>query len=400
MFLALWNYLQGYVIIRVSGFSTERFVNMASYRGIYMWDMDMQEGFVYLKVSISGFKMLKECAKKTGCHFEIIERQGLPFLIHRYRKRKILTVGIFAFVIFIYVLSSFVWKINVEGNERISDEAVIEALDKEGISPGTLKFKIDTKYASKKLIEEFSDISWVSVTVKGTDLFVKIAETIEKSDIKDNSPCDIVAKKDAIIESIAVSSGTPLVKQGDVIYEGDVLVSGELILKDGEEEVGRECTASEACVFGKIWYEFYNQVSLNYTEKVYTGNTKTDTYISLGDVILNIISPDIKYENFDTEKVYEKNISIGDYKLPISIVKNVYREYRNEDKKRSEQEAKDITEYKIEENIFENDCEGDITEKNIEYILKDGILCSKTTIAVIERIDEKRLRSDLKLGTD
>ena len=73
---------------------------------------------------------------------------------------------------------------------------------------------------------------------------------------------------------------------------------------------------------------------------------------------------------------------------------------RNEDKKRSEQEAKDITEYKIEENIFENDCEGDITEKNIEYILKDGILCSKTTIAVIERIDEKLLRSDLKLGTD
>lgn len=29
MFLALWNYIRGYVIIYVTGFSVERFINMA-----------------------------------------------------------------------------------------------------------------------------------------------------------------------------------------------------------------------------------------------------------------------------------------------------------------------------------------------------------------------------------
>ena len=83
MFLALWNYLKGYVIIKVSGFSTERFINMASYRGIYIWDMKTYDGYIYIKVSLSGFKLLKECARKTGCKFEIVNRCGLPFFVYR-----------------------------------------------------------------------------------------------------------------------------------------------------------------------------------------------------------------------------------------------------------------------------------------------------------------------------
>ena len=39
MFLALWYYLHGYVMITVSGFSVERFVNMATFRGIYLWNI-------------------------------------------------------------------------------------------------------------------------------------------------------------------------------------------------------------------------------------------------------------------------------------------------------------------------------------------------------------------------
>ena len=39
MFLALWNYLRGYVIIYVTGFSVERFINLAVNRGIFIWDI-------------------------------------------------------------------------------------------------------------------------------------------------------------------------------------------------------------------------------------------------------------------------------------------------------------------------------------------------------------------------
>lgn len=276
MFLALWNYLQGYVIIKVYGFSTERFINMASYRGIHIWDMNIEEGCVYIKVSLSDFKMLKECAKKTGCKFEIIKRCGFPFFVNRYRKRKILALGIPLFIVCIYILSSFLWKIDIYGNDRVSKTDILKMLDDNGISAGVLKFNIDTKETAKKIIEEFPDISWASVSINGTELIVKVSETIEKTTIEDNTPSDIISSKDGIIEGIAVSSGTPIVKIGDVVYEGDTLVSGEIILKDGEEEVGKEYTASKAQVFAKVWYEFYNEVPLVYNENIYTGDNKTD----------------------------------------------------------------------------------------------------------------------------
>ncbi len=400
MFLALWNYLQGYVIIKVYGFSTERFINMASYRGIHIWDMNIEEGCVYIKVSLSDFKMLKECAKKTGCKFEIIKRYGFPFFVNRYRKRKILALGIPLFIVCIYILSSFLWKIDIYGNDRVSKTDILKMLDDNGISAGVLKFNIDTKETAKKIIEEFPDISWASVSINGTELIVKVSETIEKTTIEDNTPSDIISSKDGIIEGIAVSSGTPIVKIGDVVYEGDTLVSGEIILKDGEEEVGKEYTASKGQVFAKVWYEFYNEVPLVYNENIYTGDNKTDIYITLNGVMFNIITPKIEYKNYDTQLVYEKNFSLGDYILPFSIVKNTYNEYNVVKKQRTEEEAKLLTEYKIEEKIMEETVDCNIIDKETEYILKDNILYSKTTVTAIERIDKQVKRSDYGIGAN
>lgn len=400
MFLALWNYLQGYVIIKVYGFSTERFINMASYRGIHIWDMNIEEGCVYIKVSLSDFKMLKECAKKTGCKFEIIKRYGFPFFVNRYRKRKILALGIPLFIICIYILSSFLWKIDIYGNDRVSKTDILKMLDDNGISAGVLKFNIDTKETAKKIIEEFPDISWASVSINGTELIVKVSETIEKTTIEDNTPSDIISSKDGIIEGIAVSSGTPIVKIGDVVYEGDTLVSGEIILKDGEEEVGKEYTASKGQVFAKVWYEFYNEVPLVYNENIYTGDNKTDIYITLNGVMFNIITPKTEYKNYDTQLVYEKIFSLGDYILPFSIVKNTYNEYNVVKKQRTEEEAKLLTEYKIEEKIMEETVDCNIIDKETEYILKDNILYSKTTVTAIERIDKQVKRSDYGIGAN
>ena len=400
MFLALWNYLQGYVIIKVYGFSTERFINMASYRGIHIWDMNIEEGCGYIKVSLSDFKMLKECAKKTGCKFEIIKRYGFPFFVNRYRKRKILALGIPLFIVCIYILSSFLWKIDIYGNDRVSKTDILKMLDDNGISAGVLKFNIDTKETAKKIIEEFPDISWASVSINGTELIVKVSETIEKTTIEDNTPSDIISSKDGIIEGIAVSSGTPIVKIGDVVYEGDTLVSGEIILKDGEEEVGKEYTASKGQVFAKVWYEFYNEVPLVYNENIYTGDNKTDIYITLNGVMFNIITPKIEYKNYDTQLVYEKNFSLGDYILPFSIVKNTYNEYNVVKKQRTEEEAKLLTEYKIEEKIMEETVDCNIIDKETEYILKDNILYSKTTVTAIERIDKQVKRSDYGIGAN
>ena len=389
MFLLLWNYLNGYVIIKVKGFSVERFINMASYRGIYIWDMNTYEGFVYLKVSLKGLNLLKECAIKTGCCFEIIEKKGFPFLWIKYKNRKILIFGILIFIIFIYILSSFVWEINIYGNERVAEQQILDIIKNRGVTPGKLKFGIDTEQLSRDIIENIRDISWTSISIKGTDLIINIAETIEKPDTRSDTYCDIISEKDGIVLSVIVSSGIPVVKANDVVHKGDLLVSGEILLKDDGYEFGREYISSEAQVLAKIWYEFYNEVPFNYKEKVYTGEFKKDTYLKFNDVILNIITPAINYEEYDIKTNIVKNFSFGDFVLPISFQQDIYKEYDFVEKKLTIDEAKNIMNYKIEEDIIETIEDGDVIECDIEYIEKDNILYSKATLSVIERIDVK-----------
>lgn len=64
----IW-YLKGYVRIRVSGYSPERFLNACRYKNIYIWDLKRVCGAYEMNLSVSGFQRLKEIIRKTGTRF-------------------------------------------------------------------------------------------------------------------------------------------------------------------------------------------------------------------------------------------------------------------------------------------------------------------------------------------
>lgn len=63
--IQLIKYLKGYVIIRVSGYSPERFMNLCKNRGILLWDVYNCGDCYRMCVSVSGFFRLKSCLRKT-----------------------------------------------------------------------------------------------------------------------------------------------------------------------------------------------------------------------------------------------------------------------------------------------------------------------------------------------
>ena len=68
MLLALWYSLHGYVKIKISGFSAERFVNMAAFRGIYFWEVVREGASVTMKAAGGSMELLEACAEKTANH--------------------------------------------------------------------------------------------------------------------------------------------------------------------------------------------------------------------------------------------------------------------------------------------------------------------------------------------
>lgn len=394
MFLALWNYLKGYVMIRVSGFSVERFVNLAALKGIYIWDVCPDRSGITMKVSIKGFRMLKECGRKTHCHFKILKRCGLPFVMHKYEKRKILGGGIFLFIIGLYILSSMIWVVDITGNDRINKQAILDSCKELGLKPGSFKFKINTKKISDGLIDSFEEISWVGVQMKGTNIKISVVETIPKTDIVDRTtPCDVVAKKDSIVTAIVASSGTPLVKMKDVVKAGDVLVSAEVLIKDGDLEVGKEYVRAKAEVRGKTWENIEQELPLRFEEKVFTGEEKSDLSLTLGDKNLNFVQPNIKYENYDTIEVYDKPFSIGDYRFPISIKKEAYKQYDLVERTRTPEKAKEELKKTIETKANELvSAYGSILNIDISFEETEEKIIAKAVITLEERIDEQKER--------
>lgn len=102
----------------------------------------------------------------------------------------------FTLILSIFALSNFVWNIEIVGNEQISEQELIEELNKNGLKQGTLKMKINSKKVIEKMRLENEKISWIGIDLKGTNAKVTISEAVEKPEIIDeNEYCDIIAKK-------------------------------------------------------------------------------------------------------------------------------------------------------------------------------------------------------------
>ena len=391
MFLALWYSLRGYVRIRAKGFSAERFMNMAAFRGVYLWDIAYEGAAVTLKAAGGSLDILEACAQKTGCSMEVLGWGGLPAFLRRFRRRQVWSAGLLLFAAGLYLLSSFIWTVRVEGNERLETAELLSACEEMGVKPGVWKRGVDTAEITNRLLVQFSDISWVSVSIKGTDVTIKLAETIEKAErIDRETPCDIVASADGVIVQITAERGTPKVKPGDVVKKGDVLISSELLIGLEGEEQHTEYTAAEGAVTARIWQRLTEELPLQYEEIQYSGVEKENHSIVFSEKELDIIHPDGAGQ-WEKTLLSEQPLALGDFELPLHLKKEIWKEYEILEKTRTLEEAKSILEEilrKKTENYLST--YGKIEDSKITFEEYADSVRGEAEITLLERIDEKR----------
>ncbi len=341
MSLRLFGFIQGYLIIKVSGFSVERFINLAMNRNIFLSDIRYKNNYVIMKVSVKGFRLLKPIAKKTRCNVKILKKCGIPFLLHRYRKRKILFAGIIGFVIFIYILSTKIWLVNINGLERVDYNTFESFLEQEGLYVSSSKSKVDTEKVKEDILNEFEDVAWIDITIKGTKAEVSVKETIaKKENLEKTEPSNIIAKKEGIIESVVVRTGTPVVKKNDVVKQGDVLIEG--ILKVSEDEFGviKNYVPSNGEVYAKTFYTYKFTIPYVYEVKEYTGKKIVNKRYKIFNKNFDLFNKNVKYKNYNRVSEYDE-LKLGqDYPLPFITIKDTYKEFNNVKKTRSFDETK------------------------------------------------------------
>lgn len=338
LFVRIINYLRGYVVVCADSFFLERFLNICLRRSLLLWDIKKTgERRMTAKMSIRAFREIRPVARRTRTRLHILQRCGLPFLLHRYRKRKLALFGLALFVALLWYTSSHVMSITIYGNNRIATETIRTTLADYGVSPGAPLSALDQKYLQNQLTAALDDIAWVGINRSGSRIYVEVVERLEQDPkVDQETPCNLVAEKDGVIAKIEARQGQTMVKVGDGVRAGDVLVSGIM----DNSATGFRYVHAFGDVYATTIYQQSGEYPLAYQEKLYTGNETARYGISiLGQDIPFFFNKRQPYATCEqAEEVTEYNPPV-DILPPVYLKRTVYKEQQLVDRTRTEDEA-------------------------------------------------------------
>ena len=348
-FKILFNYILGYVNIKIEGFYIERFINICKSKGILLWNMKREKSSIlYANIGINDFKILKNIAKTSSCNIKLTKKMGLPFIFNKYKKRKIFFILLIFVLIVLLISSNYIWNIEIIGDNKIDKNEIIEELKNNGLSIGIAKSKLDTKRVINDIRMKREDIAWIGIDIKGTNAIVEIVESEKKPDIvKTDEYCNIISEKSGIITRINVSNGTAKVKVGDIVKEGDILVEGKLEGKYTEPIYVHAAADIEI----KTWYSIRKNFEYKQVIEQKTGNTETKYSIKINNLQINFYKVLSKFENYDTISENKKLSLFSNFYLPIEIIKQENYEKKYEAVQYSKDELKKKSINELEEEL-------------------------------------------------
>ncbi|MGE5541449.1 MAG: sporulation protein YqfD [Bacillota bacterium] len=229
--LQAWRLARGYVRIEIRGRAAERFINLATNNGIYMWNIRRGPASLVADVSIGGFRSLRRIARRSGCRIRIRAKRGLPFALKRGKGRYGFVGGLVACLIAVVFVASHVWFVQVTGVEDQSKvREILGVAAACGLKPGAPLSRLDQRQVELGILAKVDYISWVRLRTQGTRVIVDVIEKTLPPAVpaEENTPCHLVASAAGTIESILVYMGEPAVKVGDNVVQGQILIEGRI----------------------------------------------------------------------------------------------------------------------------------------------------------------------------
>ena len=379
------NYIYGYLRIIVEGYYIERFINICRNQNYMMWNIKKANDInIELNIEIKQFRQICKIAQKTQCKIEIKAKRGLPFLLNKYKKRKLFILLLFLILFLIFFSSQFVWNIEITEESGLTIENIMEDIQNAGLRIGILKNKVDTKEIINKVRLQRNDIAWIGIELKGTNAIVKLVKAEEKPEIVDeNEYCNIVSDKNGVITKINAQDGTANVNIGDTVSVGDVLINGWM---EGKY-TGVRYVHAKGEVEARVWYTMNKTIEYTTTEKQYTGNEDINYGIKVNNFKINFPKGVSKFNFYDTIETENKVKLFSNFYLPISVVKTTYKEYEEIEKTYSLEEAKNLGIQEIEKEL-KNQIENkeNIVNKNINTYEHENCIDIYVTYEVLEKI--------------
>ncbi len=320
------GYIKGMLTLSIEGVNLERFINKCNSAGVSLYGVSRHQ-YDVLECSINYPDMGKiaKLNRELKCRIKIRRRFGLRFLLNRIARRKAFVVGAAMFAVFITVMSSSIWRIDISGTDRLTATQVIEVVNSMGAGVGIFKTKCDTKSLELEIKKQLPDVDWVIVEFHGVVMDIRIIETVTGVQRQDTTPASIVSEVDGEIISISVMRGDKKVFVGSPVHPGKVLIDGVLDRLSSDMPYYK-LESAYGQIIAKVNYDGSASMSLDSIDnKIFTGNKKVSYTLELfGKTVIRGSIP--QFEHY-TEEKQEYDLFLPGRLFPIKAVRTVYREY-------------------------------------------------------------------------
>lgn len=396
MLQKLLRFIKGYLSLRIIGYSPERFLNACSHKKIEIWGLRPVDHGYEFYLSVKAFKNLKPILKKTETKVIILQKFGLPFLLYRKRKRNGFFVGIAGGIFLLYILTLFVWRIDIQGNLTYTEETLLRFLEEHQVKYGSLKTHVDCTKIVMELREEYEDILWVSAHIQGTKLVICVKENedaIAKSNDQDEEEktkkaYDLVADVNGKITDMIVRKGTVKMKEGDKVQKGEVLVSGYIPIKnDAGEIVDYQYETADAKIVGISNLTYQDEISQIYIEKKIQNIQKQEYELLIGNYRISLGGIKNNYSAFEMEsRQYPLKIT-DQFSLPVFLVCRKAIPYQPVEKSYTETEVQTLLSERFDYYCKDLEKKGvEILQNNVKIYRGSHVATAKGTLVVRQEI--------------
>lgn len=351
----------------VTGEETLRFVNLCRNNGIELRHLVRRENAIQMEIDAENLKKLRPLVRKTHVKIHILNRHGPAFFFYRHKRRWWFLLGMTVFAGMIYMLSLFVWQIDIDGNRKYTDALILQALAQMDVKTGCRKSEIDLPEIEEELRIMYNEITWVSASIAGTKLQIELREgdlkisgssgggqtgNVKRVENRENNPktqngesetdlpANLVADEDAIITNLVVRRGTAAVRYGDEVKKGDVLIEGKVYIYNEDETLKKvDYLTAEGDVFGKYQELYEKHYQRKHEERSYKGKN----YRELGVAIVGKSFCLPVWENILKKQLEENTLSeVWSWKKQFRLTPTFYLPF-----------ALEYTEYVPYENVVE-----------------------------------------------
>lgn len=267
----------GQVTIEVSVLMPEKILNVLWNNEIYICNIvKVDLATIRFTIYIDDYKEVERLIKKYKGKIRILNTSGIIVLLMKIKRKISLVIGVALFFVVIYILSNYIWAIDIQTQKNLSPFEIRHQLSTIGIKPGLSKSQINVRELEKQMENLNDEIMWIRIRVEGSTLKLTVKEKVNPPSTEKVSFNQVVAKMDGEVKRVYTNSGNPTVVPGDIVKKGDNLI----LPIQGREGFQIEVKPS-GTVIANTFYDKFMEIQISGEKLERTGRKNSDIYLNI-----------------------------------------------------------------------------------------------------------------------